>query len=115
MLPILMPFLKLTWITNCYGSTIFTETNDQMIHSNVVPPIKSVSLIDHNKTIYFRQTWKDPRLALYYLNCSLNIDADFSSKIWLPDIYFINDKKSFMHDVTRKNRMFRIRSNFRIL
>ena len=70
--------------------------------------------IDPNKTIYFRQTWKDPRLALYYLNCSLNIDADFSSKIWLPDIYFINDKKSFMHDVTRKNRMFRIRSYFQM-
>ena len=71
------------------------------------PPV-----IDPYKTIYFRQTWKDPRLALYYLNCSLNIDADFSSKIWLPDIYFINDKKSFMHDVTRKNRMFRTRSYF---
>ena len=27
--------------------------------------------------------------------------------MWLPDIYFINDKKSYVHDVTKENRMLR--------
>ena len=37
----------------------------------------------------------------------MNLDSRIIDSIWLPDIYFINDKKSFVHDVTRKNKMLR--------
>ena len=50
----------------------------------------------------------DPRLALKTFNCSLNLDGSTVKNIWLPDIYFINDKKSYVHDITKENRMLRL-------
>jgi len=66
--------------------------------------------MDFQLTLYFQQTWQDPRLAFQKntINCSVNLDSRVIDSIWLPDIYFINDKKSFVHDVTRKNRMLRL-------
>ena len=42
------------------------------------------------------------------MNCSLNLDGSVVENIWLPDIYFINDKKSYVHDITKENRMLRL-------
>ena len=66
--------------------------------------------------------WNDPRLT-FNLTCSLNIQGNQVDSIWLPDVYFFNDKevwwgryefpkilllKSFVHDVTRKNKVLTI-------
>ena len=39
---------------------------------------------------------------------ALLFTGDFAEKIWVPDTFFTNDKNSFLHDVTEKNKMIRL-------
>ncbi|CBY32958.1 unnamed protein product [Oikopleura dioica] len=75
--------------------------------------------MDFQLTLYFQQSWVDPRLRFTpgTVNCSVNLDSRVIDNIWLPDIYFINDKKSFVHDVTSqaKNRMMRLYPDGRVM
>ncbi|XP_023338885.1 gamma-aminobutyric acid receptor subunit beta-like [Eurytemora carolleeae] len=41
-------------------------------------------------------------------NKVLTLSGDFAEKIWVPDTFFANDKKSFLHDVTEQNKMVRL-------
>ena len=43
------------------------------------------------------------------------IAGDFAEKIWVPDTFFANDKNSFLHDVTEKNKMIRLFGNGSII
>ncbi|KAK2163165.1 hypothetical protein LSH36_84g03012 [Paralvinella palmiformis] len=64
---------------------------------------------DYTITIYLNQYWKDERLAFsdrYQDNMTLT--GDFADRIWVPDTFFANDKQSFLHDVTEKNKMIRL-------
>ena len=38
-----------------------------------------------------------------------------ADEIWVPDTYFINDRKSFIHDVTSKHRLIRLWPNGTVL
>ena len=38
----------------------------------------------------------------------MTLTGDFAEKIWVPDTFFANDKHSFLHDVTEKNKMVRL-------
>ncbi|KAK2172536.1 hypothetical protein NP493_952g01004 [Ridgeia piscesae] len=38
----------------------------------------------------------------------MTLTGDFAEKIWVPDTFFANDKNSFLHDVTDKNKMVRL-------
>ncbi len=62
---------------------------------------------DYTLSMYFRQYWKDERLAYDEKLGNVSLDGRLSEKIWVPDTYFANDKNSFVHDVTVKNRMLR--------
>lgn len=58
---------------------------------------------------YFRQTWKDDRLAFNNSGISeLSLDWKILKMIWKPDTFFINGKKSKMHKMTVPNRFSRI-------
>ena len=35
----------------------------------------------------------------------------FAEKIWVPDTFLANDKNSFLHDITEKNKMVRLYGN----
>lgn len=37
--------------------------------------------------------------------------GDFAEQIWVPDTFLANDKYSFLHDVTEKNKMIKIYGN----
>ena len=63
--------------------------------------------------VYFRQTWRDPRLAFDGLNLTekeyIKFSPDFiSSKMWLPDGYFDNEKEGKVHTIMRTNEYFRL-------
>ena len=59
--------------------------------------------------MYLNQYWKDERLAFSSEeNKVLTLSGDFAEKIWVPDTFFANDKKSFLHDVTEQNKMVRL-------
>ena len=88
----------------------------QIFISTAVSSIDAVSEVDmdYQMTIFFQQQWMDERLT-HSLRCPLTLDSRFADQIWVPDTYFINDKKSFVHDVTMKNRLIRIWPNGTVL
>ncbi|MFH4975615.1 hypothetical protein AB6A40_002324 [Gnathostoma spinigerum] len=66
--------------------------------------------MDYTLTMYLHQYWKDDRLS-WSSNTDIEemiLSGDFSSRIWVPDTFFANDKQSFLHDVTEKNKMLRV-------
>ncbi|XP_065933308.1 gamma-aminobutyric acid receptor subunit beta isoform X2 [Magallana gigas] len=69
--------------------------------------------MDYTITIYLNQYWTDERLTHGNLSTStsLTLTGDFADKIWVPDTFFANDKNSFLHDVTEKNKMIRLYGN----
>lgn len=58
---------------------------------------------------YFRQSWIDERLKFNATVVSeLALNWAFLAKIWVPDTYFLNAKKSYLHKITVPNRFVRI-------
>ncbi|KAK9870326.1 hypothetical protein WA026_006412 [Henosepilachna vigintioctopunctata] len=64
--------------------------------------------MDYTITLYLNQYWKDERLAFSNRNEILTLAGDFAEKIWVPDTFFANDKNSFFHDVTERNKLVRL-------
>ncbi|XP_050296271.1 gamma-aminobutyric acid receptor subunit beta-like isoform X2 [Anthonomus grandis grandis] len=64
--------------------------------------------MDYTITLYLNQYWKDERLAFSSEEEVLTLSGDFAEKIWVPDTFFANDKNSFLHDVTERNKLVRL-------
>uniref|UniRef100_A0A182VVK3 Gamma-aminobutyric acid receptor subunit beta-like n=1 Tax=Anopheles minimus TaxID=112268 RepID=A0A182VVK3_9DIPT len=85
--------------------------------------------MDYTITMYLNQYWKDERLAFNAFalwgdnqkdqtgeimieddgaNDVITLSGDFAEKIWVPDTFFANDKNSFLHDVTERNKLVRL-------
>nr|WQM40871.1 gamma-aminobutyric acid type A neuroreceptor beta subunit [Ruditapes philippinarum] len=72
--------------------------------------------MDYTITMYLNQYWEDNRLAFSSNETdSMTLSGDFAEKIWVPDTFFANDKNSFLHDVTEKNKMIRLFGNGSII
>ncbi|XP_035275517.1 gamma-aminobutyric acid receptor subunit beta-1 isoform X3 [Anguilla anguilla] len=65
--------------------------------------------------MYFLQSWRDRRLSYTGIPLNLTLDNRVADQLWVPDTYFINDKKSFVHGVTVKNRMIRLHPDGTVL
>lgn len=69
--------------------------------------------MEYSVTVLLRQVWEDHRLN--YTNMSdlprLEVDSSQIPKLWVPDLFFSNEKKGAFHDVTLPNRMFHIYKN----
>ncbi|XP_066274171.1 glycine receptor subunit alpha-2-like [Branchiostoma lanceolatum] len=64
--------------------------------------------MDYIINVFFRQRWNDPRLSFTRFNETLTLDASVVGKIWVPDVFFVNEKGANFHDVTTANRMLRV-------
>ncbi|XP_076042748.1 gamma-aminobutyric acid receptor subunit beta-like isoform X2 [Oratosquilla oratoria] len=64
--------------------------------------------MDYTITMYLNQYWKDERLSFSSKEEMLTLPGEFAEKIWVPDTFFANDKNSYLHDVTEKNKMVRL-------
>ncbi|XP_063058415.1 gamma-aminobutyric acid receptor subunit rho-3a [Engraulis encrasicolus] len=76
-----------------------------------VESIDSISEVnmDFTMTLYLRHYWQDDRLAFPSgSNKSRTFDARLVKKIWVPDVFFVHSKRSFIHDTTMENIMLRI-------
>ncbi|CAH1777603.1 unnamed protein product [Owenia fusiformis] len=75
------------------------------------------STMDYIVTMFLRQTWNDKRLALNGIvnESSIALDSRMIDNIWVPDLYFYNEKKSHFHDITVPNKLLRIYQNGDIL
>ncbi|XP_060922906.1 gamma-aminobutyric acid receptor subunit beta-3-like isoform X1 [Limanda limanda] len=71
--------------------------------------------MDYTLTMYFQQYWRDKRLAYVGIPLNLTLDNRVADSLWVPDTYFLNDKKSFVHGVTVKNRMIRLHPDGTVL
>ncbi|XP_014213625.1 gamma-aminobutyric acid receptor subunit beta-like [Copidosoma floridanum] len=67
--------------------------------------------MDYTITMYLNQYWTDERLAFSQEKEILTLSGDFAEKIWVPDTFFANDKHSFLHDVTERNKLVRLASD----
>ncbi|XP_064508963.1 gamma-aminobutyric acid receptor subunit beta-1 isoform X1 [Pseudopipra pipra] len=112
------------------------ETVDRLLHGYDIrlrpdfggPPvdvgmrieIASIDLVsevnmDYTLTMYFQQSWRDKRLSYSGIPLNLTLDNRVADQLWVPDTYFQNDKKSFVHGVTVKNRMIRLHPDGTVL
>lgn len=71
---------------------------------------------DFTMTFYLRHYWKDERLAFASTtNKSMTFDHRLIRKIWVPDIFFVHSKRSFIHDTTVENIMLRVHPDGNVL
>nr|XP_036869944.1 gamma-aminobutyric acid receptor subunit rho-1 [Manis javanica] len=67
-------------------------------------------------TLYLRHYWKDERLAFPSAsNLSMTFDGRLVKKIWVPDMFFVHSKRSFIHDTTTDNVMLRVQPDGQVL
>lgn len=86
------------------------------IHIDVLTFLFPVTFLqDYTITMYFQQSWRDKRLSYTGIPLNLTLDNRVADQLWVPDTYFINDKKSFVHGVTVKNRMIRLHPDGTVL
>uniref|UniRef100_A0A3B3QZ26 GABA(C) receptor n=1 Tax=Paramormyrops kingsleyae TaxID=1676925 RepID=A0A3B3QZ26_9TELE len=72
--------------------------------------------MDFTMTLYLRHYWQDDRLAFpSSSNKSRTFDARLVKKIWVPDVFFVHSKRSFIHDTTMENIMLRVYPDGNIL
>eukprot|EP00066_Takifugu_rubripes_P027643 XP_011616909.1 PREDICTED: gamma-aminobutyric acid receptor subunit rho-2 [Takifugu rubripes] len=76
-----------------------------------VESLDSISEVDMDftMTLYLRHYWKDERLSFRSsTNKSMTFDGRLVKKIWVPDVFFVHSKRSFIHDTTTDNIMLRV-------
>ena len=74
------------------------------------------SLQNYSMDCYFRQYWRDTRLSFTGLKSNthsekidqLSLNVKMLEKIWKPDTYFHNGLSSYLHTITRPNKLLRI-------
>ncbi|XP_051954883.1 gamma-aminobutyric acid receptor subunit rho-1 [Xyrauchen texanus] len=72
--------------------------------------------MDFTITLYLRHYWKDERLSFpSNTNQSMTFDGRLVKKIWVPDIFFVHSKRSFIHDTTTENVMLRVHPDGKVL
>ena len=63
---------------------------------------------------YFRQSWTDSRLA-FSGRKTLALSIEMLRKIWKPDTYIFNGRKSYLHTITTPNKFMRLFPNGKVL
>ena len=67
---------------------------------------------DYSISFYLRQAWNDPRLQFKDNVISTMKLPEFAwEKIWVPDVFFRNEKSAAFHSVTTSNRLLRLSAN----
>lgn len=127
--------LLTTHSVSCYGGILRTEFIQAMFdeYDSGIPPnfesnesstvnvslyINSIDSIseqsmDFTINAFVEQEWCDPRLIFYgMLNDDyFELDSKFMVKVWVPDLYFTNEKRANFHDVTVPNKMLHLYKN----
>lgn len=110
-----------TLFDNGYDRQIRPQLGGQPLEVTVNIVIRSMGPVDEQKQTfsldcYFRQYWKDERLKYNATNSldELPMNWQFLYKIWRPDTYIVNGKRSYLHKMTVPNRFIRIAPDGRI-
>ncbi|KAK1175575.1 gamma-aminobutyric acid receptor subunit alpha-2 [Acipenser oxyrinchus oxyrinchus] len=71
--------------------------------------------MEYTIDVFFRQSWKDERLKFKGPMNILRLNNLMASKIWTPDTFFHNGKKSVAHNMTMPNKLLRIQDDGTLL
>ncbi|XP_072352792.1 gamma-aminobutyric acid receptor subunit alpha-2 isoform X1 [Scyliorhinus torazame] len=71
--------------------------------------------MEYTIDVFFRQSWKDERLKFKGPMNILRLNNLMASKIWTPDTFFYNGKKSVAHNMTMPNKLLRIQDDGKLL
>ncbi|XP_036825559.1 gamma-aminobutyric acid receptor subunit alpha-6a [Oncorhynchus mykiss] len=77
-------------------------------------PVSDVEM-EYTIDMFFRQTWVDERLKYDGAVEILRLNNKMVDKIWTPDTFFRNSRKSIAHNMTTPNKLFRIMQNGTVL
>jgi len=86
-------------------------------HSSMILIVRPIIFVvqDYSLSMYLRQSWLDTRLKFNRFennnNSILKLEDGAWNSLWVPDIYFRNEKQTILHGITRPNRMMRILEN----
>ncbi|XP_065352757.1 glutamate-gated chloride channel-like [Cloeon dipterum] len=95
---------------NISGKPVIVTVHLQILDINQIDDDSQ----DFSVTMYLRQQWKDPRLAFKDPKTSSLVLTD-PSKIWVPDLMFLNEKEGRIHDITSNNAFIRIQKDGEVL
>ncbi|XP_062621546.1 glycine receptor subunit alpha-4-like [Saccostrea cucullata] len=89
-----------------------SSTVNVSLYINSIDSISEQSM-DFTINAFVEQEWCDPRLIFYgMLNDDyFELDSKFMVKVWVPDLYFTNEKRANFHDVTVPNKMLHLYKN----
>ncbi|KAG8447704.1 hypothetical protein GDO86_014994 [Hymenochirus boettgeri] len=71
--------------------------------------------MEYTIDVFFRQSWLDERLKFDGPIRTLPLNNLLASKIWTPDTFFHNGKKSVAHNMTTPNKLLRLIDNGTLL
>uniref|UniRef100_A0A8C1Z2K8 GABA(A) receptor subunit alpha-2 n=1 Tax=Cyprinus carpio TaxID=7962 RepID=A0A8C1Z2K8_CYPCA len=97
--------------------TLFTRILDRLLdgYDNRLRPGLGGELVEYTIDVFFRQSWKDERLKFEGPMNILRLNNLMASKIWTPDTFFHNGKKSVAHNMTMPNKLLRIQDDGTLL
>ncbi|XP_035693529.1 glycine receptor subunit alphaZ1-like isoform X3 [Branchiostoma floridae] len=81
---------------------------------NNLGSVKAASM-DYIVTVFMRQRWIDSRLQHYDYNDTIILSSRNLDRVWLPDIFFVNEKAAGFISTTGNNKMLRIYPNGEVL
>nr|XP_028600092.1 gamma-aminobutyric acid receptor subunit gamma-1 isoform X4 [Podarcis muralis] len=84
------------------------------VYVNSIGPVDPINM-EYTIDIIFAQTWYDSRLKFNSTMKVLMLNSNMVGKIWIPDTFFRNSRKSDAHWITTPNRLLRIWSDGRVL
>ncbi|KAH0505161.1 Gamma-aminobutyric acid receptor subunit gamma-1 [Microtus ochrogaster] len=84
------------------------------VYVNSIGPVDPINM-EYTIDIIFAQTWFDSRLKFNSTMKVLMLNSNMVGKIWIPDTFFRNSRKSDAHWITTPNRLLRIWSDGRVL
>lgn len=98
----------------------FSLVNNAIKHQTWIDEKCTVTVVivgqDFTMTLYLRHYWKDERLSFPgKTNQSMTFDSRLVKKIWVPDMFFVHSKRSFIHDTTMDNVMLRVYPDGKVL
>ncbi|XP_057715924.1 gamma-aminobutyric acid receptor subunit gamma-1 isoform X2 [Corythoichthys intestinalis] len=84
------------------------------VYVNSIGPVDPINM-EYTIDIFFAQTWYDGRLKFNSSMKLLMLNSNMVGKIWIPDTFFRNSRKSDAHWITTPNRLLRLWSNGRVM
>ncbi|XP_001514229.2 gamma-aminobutyric acid receptor subunit alpha-3 isoform X1 [Ornithorhynchus anatinus] len=94
------------------GDTVTEVKTD--IYVTSFGPVSDTDM-EYTIDVFFRQTWHDERLKFDGPMKILPLNNLLASKIWTPDTFFHNGKKSVAHNMTTPNKLLRLVDNGTLL